>query len=258
MPERRSLFNRDTPTPGAETGPGELAPSGADGYEGYAPGTAAPVSSGADGYEGYAPGGSAEVEGLPEWDSQAAGGPPRRPTVRIPNAAQGVRTVDTNTGELSDVRPVDDEFDGIDNPQWRILRPEAARPDAPSDEPEAPVAEEPASAPPFTPYEPMPGAAVREPQPPEPQFPEPTATAPADSGAGWSAPAPTSSPMSPVSEPPKTSKMGKILLIALVALVVVVVALVVLGVVWFLLNREGGSSAGALESVPTWTSLLDC
>ena len=26
MPERRSLFNRDTPTPGAETGPGERAP----------------------------------------------------------------------------------------------------------------------------------------------------------------------------------------------------------------------------------------
>ena len=235
MPERRSLFNRDTPTPGAETGPGELAPSGADGYE------------------GYAPGGSAEDEGLPEWDSQAAGGPPRRPTVRIPNAAQGVRTVDTNTGELSDVRPVDDEFDGIDNPQWRILRPEAARPDAPSDEPEAPVAEEPASAPPFTPYEPMPGAAVREPQPPEPQFPEPTATAPADSGAGWSAPAPTSSPMSPVSEPPKTSRMGKILLIVLI---VVVVALVILAVVWFFLNRGSDSSASALGSVPTWTSLI--
>ena len=235
MPERRSLFNRDTPTPGAETGPGELAPSGADGYE------------------GYAPGGSAEVEGLPEWDSQAAGGPPRRPTVRIPNAAQGVRTVDTNTGELSDVRPVDEEFDGIDNPQWRILRPEAARPDAPSDEPEAPVAEEPASAPPFTPYEPMPGAAVREPQPPEPQFPEPTATAPADSGAGWSAPAPTSSPMSPVSEPPKTSRMGKILLIVLI---VVVVALVILAVVWFFLNRGSDSSASALGSVPTWTSLI--
>ena len=81
---------------------------------------------------------------------------------------------------------------------------------------------------------------------------------PAGSEAGWSAPAPATSPMSPVSEPPKTSKMGKILLIALIALVVVVVALVVLGVVWFLLNREGGSSAGALESVPTWTSLLDC
>ena len=94
---------------------------------------------------------------------------------------------------------------------------------------------------------------------PDPQLSErPGATAPAGSEAGWSAPAPATSPMSPVSEPPKTSKMGKILLIALIALVVVVVALVVLGVVWFLLNREGGSSAGALESVPTWTSLLDC
>jgi len=79
------------------------------------------------------------------------------------------------------------------------------------------------------------------------------ATAPADSGAGWSAPAPTSSPMSPVSEPPKTSRMGKILLIVLI---VVVVALVILAVVWFFLNRGSDSSASALGSVPTWTSLI--
>ena len=82
------------------------------------------------------------------------------PSPHREDSQRGSGRVDTNTGELSDVRPVDDEFDGIDNPQWRILRPEAARPDAPSDEPEAPVAEEPASAPPFTPYEPMPRAAV--------------------------------------------------------------------------------------------------
>ena len=234
LPERRSLFNRDA-----------SADVRAD--------DSAPAPSGADAYG--APG-SADAGGPPGWAAQpVAGGPPRRPTVRIPNAAQGVRTVDTNTGELSEVRPVDDEFDGIDNPQWRILRPEGAQPPQAPEEPQAPVGEEPAPAPAFTPYEPMPEPAAA----PDPQLSErPGATAPAGSAAGWNAPAPATSPMSPVSEPPKTSKMGKILLIALVALVVVVVALVVLGVVWFLLNREGGSSAGAIESVPTWTSLLDC
>mgnify|MGYP000870420408 CR=1 FL=1 len=248
LPERRSLFNRDA-SADVRADDSAPAPSG-DAYE---PGDSAPAPSGADAYG--APG-SADAGGPPEWAAQpVAGGPPRRPTVRIPNAAQGVRTVDTNTGELSEVRPVDDEFDGIDNPQWRILRPEGAQPPQAPEEPQAPVGEEPAPAPAFTPYEPMPEPAAA----PDPQLSErPGATAPAGSEAGWSAPAPATSPMSPVSEPPKTSKMGKILLIALIALVVVVVALVVLGVVWFLLNREGGSSAGALESVPTWTSLLDC
>ena len=248
LPERRSLFNRDA-SADVRADDSAPAPSG-DAYE---PGDSAPAPSGADAYG--APG-SADAGGPPEWAAQpVAGGPPRRPTVRIPNAAQGVRTVDTNTGELSEVRPVDDEFDGIDNPQWRILRPEGAQPPQAPEEPQAPVGEEPAPAPAFTPYEPMPEPAAA----PDPQLSErPGATAPAGSEAGWSAPAPATSPMSPVSEPPKTSKMGKILLIALVVLVVVVVALVVLGVVWFLLNREGGSSAGAIESVPTWTSLLDC
>lgn len=249
LPERRSLFNRDA-SADVRADDSAPAPSGADAYE---PGDSAPAPSGADAYG--APG-SADAGGPSGWAAQpVAGGPPRRPTVRIPNAAQGVRTVDTNTGELSEVRPVDDEFDGIDNPQWRILRPEGAQPPQAPEEPQAPVGEEPAPAPAFTPYEPMPEPAAA----PDPQLSErPGATAPAGSEAGWSAPAPATSPMSPVSEPPKTSKMGKILLIALVVLVVVVVALVVLGVVWFLLNREGGSSAGALESVPTWTSLLDC
>ena len=243
LPERRSLFNRDA-SADVRADDSAPAPSGADAY-------GAPGSADAGG-----PPGSADAGGPPGWAAQpVAGGPPRRPTVRIPNAAQGVRTVDTNTGELSEVRPVDDEFDGIDNPQWRILRPEGAQPPQAPEEPQAPVGEEPAPAPAFTPYEPMPEPAAA----PDPQLSErPGATAPAGSEAGWNAPAPATSPMSPVSEPPKTSKMGKILLIALVALVVVVVALVVLGVVWFLLNREGGSSAGALESVPTWTSLLDC
>ena len=220
------------------------------GAAGYGSGGPAPAPSGAD---GYGVPGSADAGGLPEWATQpAAGGPPRRPTVRIPNAAQGVRTVDTSTGELSEVRPIDDEFDGIDNPQWRILRPEGAQPDVPG-APEAAVEEPapaPAPGPAFTPYESMP-----EPAAPEPQLSGPAAAAPADSEASWSAPGPATSPMRPVAEPPKTSKMGKILLIALL---VAVVALVVLAVVWFFLNREGASSAGAFDSISAWTPLLDC
>lgn len=231
LPERRSLFNRDA-SADSRTGDSAPAPSGADGY-------GVP--------------GSADAGSLPEWATQpAAGGPPRRPTVRIPNAAQGVRTVDTSTGELSEVRPIDDEFDGIDNPQWRILRPEGAQPDVPGAS-EAAVEEPapaPAPGPAFTPYESMP-----EPAAPEPQLSGPGAAAPADSEASWSAPGPATSPMRPVAEPPKTSKMGKILLIALL---VAVVALVVLAVVWFFLNREGASSAGAFDSISAWTPLLDC
>ncbi|WP_043558321.1 hypothetical protein [Actinomyces israelii] len=261
LPERRSLFNRDA-SADSRTGDSAPAPSGADGYGSGGP---APAPSGADGYgsggpapapsgtDGYGVPGSADAGGLPEWATQpAAGGPPRRPTVRIPNAAQGVRTVDTSTGELSEVRPIDDEFDGIDNPQWRILRPEGAQPDVPG-APEAAVEEPapaPAPGPAFTPYESMP-----EPAAPEPQLSGPAAAAPADSEASWSAPGPATSPMRPVAEPPKTSKMGKILLIALL---VAVVALVVLAVVWFFLNREGASSAGAFDSISAWTPLLDC
>ena len=244
MPERRSLFNRDD-SAGGSADDSAPAPSGAGGY---GPGEAAPAPSGAD---GYGPGG-ADAGGPPGWAAQpVAGGPPRRPTVRIPNAAQGVRTVDTNTGELSEVRPVDGEFDdGIDNPQWRILRPEGAQPPQAPEEPQAPVGEEPAPAPAFTPYEPMPEPAV-----PEPQLSEPGgAPAPAVSEPGWNAPGPATSPMSPVTEPPKTSNMGKILLIALI---VVVVALVVLAVVWLFINREGGSSASALQPDPIWTAHLD-
>ena len=44
----------------------------------------------------------------------------------------------------------------------------------------------------------------------------------------------------------------------LIALLVAVVALVVRAVVWFFLNREGASSAGAFDSISAWTPLLDC
>lgn len=50
-----------------------------------------------------------------------AAGVVRRPIVRIPTATQGVRTVDSSTGELSAVQPIDEEFAGIENPQWRAL-----------------------------------------------------------------------------------------------------------------------------------------
>ena len=294
LPERRSLFNRDVPpadatdagtqsTAGDGYGAGGPAqvPQVSDGFsdgvsegvsEGFGPGGPSPASPGGDGYESGGPGqvaaggdgyampdsapDSPGAGSLPDWATDTTvGGPARRPTVRIPNAAQGVRTVDSNTGELSEVRPVDDEFDGIDNPQWRILRPEAGRPGAApaltESEASAAAAEETTSSvPAFTPYEPMPEPA------PEPQFSEPVMQAPPSPEAGWSNPAPMGSPVNPanVAEPPKTSKMGKILLMVLIAIVVV---LVVITVVWFVLNRGGSSSAEGLGAIPTWTSLLD-
>ena len=49
---------------------------------------------------------------------------------------------------------------------------------------------------------------------------------------------------------------SRVAIALLIALLVAVVALVVLAVVWFFLNRGSDSSASALGSVPTWTSLI--
>jgi len=51
---------------------------------------------------------------------------------------------------------------------------------------------------------------------------------------------------------------SRVAIALLIALLVAVVALVVLAVVWFFLNREGASSAGAFDSISAWTPLLDC
>lgn len=57
--------------------------------------------------------------------ARTTSGPTRRPIVRIPATAQGVRTVDAHTGELSAVRPADEDLEPIETPQWRALRADA-------------------------------------------------------------------------------------------------------------------------------------
>lgn len=48
--------------------------------------------------------------------------PTRRPIVRIPRSVQGVRSVDQHTGELTPVRPLDEDFEPIETPAWTALR----------------------------------------------------------------------------------------------------------------------------------------
>lgn len=299
MPERRSLLNRETPSASeaghdeatGSTGVGHDAPEtigldreapGAPG-SGFQPvgGTEAepeevaapspPAPSSPPNGDELGTGAAAQPQGLPDWATEpATGGPSRRPIVRIPNAAQGVRTVDTDTGELSDVRPVDEEFDEIDNPQWRVLRPEdeqqppsggTGTPDAPDSPPlrEAGSAfDESGQA--FTPYGPMPEATPgAAPQPGAPA-PQPAGAPAPDQDLGWGSrttPATTTAmaSMGPVSERPRTSTMSRILIIvAIVAIVVLVIG----ALVWFFLNHGGSSSASAstVGAIPTWTSLL--
>lgn len=72
---------------------------------------------------------SAETVGTRSRAGAADGGeangrpvPTRRPIVRIPRSVQGVRSVDQHTGELTPVRPVDEDFEPIETPAWTALR----------------------------------------------------------------------------------------------------------------------------------------
>lgn len=72
---------------------------------------------------------SAETAGARSRVGAADGGeanarpvPTRRPIVRIPRSVQGVRSVDQHTGELTPVRPVDEDFEPIETPAWTVLR----------------------------------------------------------------------------------------------------------------------------------------
>ncbi|NDR54013.1 hypothetical protein [Actinomyces sp. 565] len=105
LPTRRSLRNRlaaeNAPTDGER--PHDAA---ADEHE---PGAGEDGAAGA----GEAPSQSSDeqaqhegVDSVPAAEENPAAVPARRPIVRIPSAAQGVRTVDTNTGELTVVQPV--------------------------------------------------------------------------------------------------------------------------------------------------------
>ncbi|SDN49195.1 hypothetical protein SAMN05216355_10511 [Actinomyces ruminicola] len=182
--------------------------------------------------------------GTPSEEAEAAA-PTRRPIVRIPAAAQGVRTVDTDTGELSAVQPViqpdaalqvsqqsgsdlreetdgiDDTeaqpdaveiYDGIDNPQWPSL--DAAESAASDDAVETVAATTPA-------------AAVEDTD-------ERVAAAPGKAQGG--------------------SGPGRILLVILLA---VVLALVVLAVLWYLDNSGAISIfSQSTEAIETWTRLV--
>ncbi|WP_425394254.1 hypothetical protein [Actinomyces vulturis] len=65
---------------------------------------------------------AAQEMGDPEEDRDPIP-PVRRPVVRIPTAAHGVRTVES-TGELSRVQVVGEDFTGVETPQWKAVRPE--------------------------------------------------------------------------------------------------------------------------------------
>ncbi|PHP51815.1 hypothetical protein BW737_014170 [Actinomyces ruminis] len=170
--------------------------------------------------------------------------PTRRPIVRIPSAAQGVRTVDTDTGQLSAVQPViqpdaalqvpqevageeDDEdaeiFGGIDNPQWHSLTDADAAGSGTVDRAEEPSEGEAESAPVAA--------------------PAPKTEAKAESAGTEAAEAST--------QTEGGSRAGHTLLIILLA---VVLALVVLAVVWFLLHN--GIIGALSQTLDAWTRLL--
>mgnify|MGYP000852222715 FL=1 len=181
------------------------------------------------------------------------GAPMRRPIVRIPAAAQGVRTVNASTGELSEIQPVDEDFEGIDTPQWKALHPgsggEAASPEEAL----------PASIEPMTPPEPrsVPEPAQPQPTQAEPVQPETVQQAPGGlslpeieehTAAAWSEVKVATAPSAPPAPAKRSSRLGRILLIALLVLVVVLVAATLIWV----LSSQGNNGALGAQDVPDW------
>ncbi|WP_257493421.1 hypothetical protein [Actinomyces wuliandei] len=192
-------------------------------------------------------GGQGQAAGAASAPSSAV----RRPIVRIPAAAQGVRTVNASTGELSAVQPVgsdeeagqqpvggpfpaadavtfEDETSVIpadiatdfedDAPQWPSLRQDASAAEA-------------AAGQPVSPYS-LPD------QPGSDRAQE--AAAGAFTSTEWdTVAAPRSAVALEDSSAQEPSRTGRVLLIALIVLVVV---LVVAAVVWFIVSQTGGSS----------------
>lgn len=223
VPERRSLFGavaQDTAArPQAPAQPedvdghseaGHPSASGLPAAE--APVGDAVVASGEEFGDGF-DAGADDVAPAPEPPST----PARRPIVRIPSAVQGVRTIDRNTGELSSVQPVDDAFDGIENPQWKALR------DTEAPAVGAASGDAPFSAP--TPEQVVGAAEATA----SPELAEEPAEEFAEEFEDFD------QIIAPVEEPEKRGK-GRALLIALVILVIV---LVLASVVWFVWVRQG-------------------
>lgn len=179
------------------------------------------------------------------------GAPMRRPIVRIPAAAQGVRTVNASTGELSEIQPVDEDFEGIDTPQWKALHPgsggEAASPEEAL----------PASIEPMTPPEPRPVPEPAQPTQAEPVQPEAARETPGGlslpeieehTAAAWSEVKVATAPSAPPAPAKRSSPLGRILLIALLVLVVVLVAATL---IWAL-SSQGNNGALGAQDAPDW------
>ncbi|WP_159718201.1 MULTISPECIES: hypothetical protein [Actinomyces] len=187
----------------------------------------------------------------------------RRPIVRIPAAAQGVRTMNASTGELGSVQPVDEDFDGIDSPQWRALRSgdeapleaEAPSPGSPADTVVTTVpadlrddqADDPGHVVP-SPY----GSYAGYNEPAEPS--EPAVAEPQAGHASFGARSSTES-WEDVTRPGKDSSGSPASRRTLAVLLAFVLAAVVLIIIWVVISQVGGSSVNA-EAVPGWSPLL--
>lgn len=127
VPERRSLFETSSPHDDVDASPEVASPDLGSRHEDAHSSDSLVSPYGIASPDGFASPDSAAWDEATEAPAppptpMSPSSPARRPIVRIPSTVQGVRTVDRDTGELSSVQPVDDEFSGIDNPQWKALR----------------------------------------------------------------------------------------------------------------------------------------
>lgn len=250
VPERRSLLSRSAGDASGHASPASPYTSATSAY----PSPAAPAPGGPS----PEPVGPSPEAGASPAVEEAGVAPVRRPIVRIPAAAQGVRTIDLDSGELSAVYPVDGGQDDLGHPQWRALRS--------SDEAASASPGQSVSA-----SEPRSPAPVVESSGDEafdgienPQWrslhngSSPAIDSPSQPGAVAEQPfAPVQQPdtVAPVAvdKPKRGSSLARF---ALIALIIIVVILVVMVVVWVLLLRDSGGSAALAQAVSTWTSLL--
>ncbi|MBF0696611.1 hypothetical protein [Actinomyces bowdenii] len=217
----------------------------------------------------------------------------RRPIVRIPAAAQGVRTVNVSTGELSAIQPVSPaegassgqsaesvdglgevtadaqettvqeaiavgegvDGDGSAAPQWKSLRERMTSENSlvGGQQPVSPYSTTGMEQTTSVEYAPVSDTG----------FPE--AGAAGQAGSAWDQQMPAAVPSAQQAqvslseeEPERSSGAGKVLLILLVVLVV---ALVALAIVWYLMSGGSSSAAaqaqgGAVQSVESWISQI--
>ncbi|MDO4242636.1 MAG: hypothetical protein Q4C85_02550 [Actinomyces sp.] len=310
LPERRSVLGRTSPAEPVDQGPtaGPAVPASppASPATSWSPTTSAapagpassPTTAPAVPSVGARPAGSAEptvTASSTEVEDGDAAGPVRRPIVRVPSAAQGVRTIDIDSGELSAVQPVEDAAEDS-SLHWRTLHSAgsaasasaagaalsagsaaAASPSAGS------AAQAPAAAEPSSPSTTRGQAATGEGEEgyggiDNPQWPSLHGGGPTGSGGKTIATSPYTSEPEPVAperpgtaEPaertspaatkdvaraPEGKRTSTLTRVLLIALLVVVILLVILAVVWFVLLRDTASTAMAAQAIATWTSLL--